>query len=86
MKHQYHERLKTFIQKEITETATELALTNEEVSVLLGVSSRNYSNIKSGKYSCSAETLSSFIVNMCTDKNKFLERLTEAVKEAENDL
>ena len=86
MTHRYHEKLKAFIRKELTRSAAELDLTNEEVSVKLGITSRNYSNIKSGKYSCSAETLSSYLVNMCTDKDRFMERLIVAVRSAEDEL
>ena len=80
MKHQNHEVMHQFIRKEILDTASQLNLTNEEVSERLGITSRNYSNIKAGKYSCSMETMSSYIVNLCTDKTGFLERLEKSRK------
>lgn len=86
MKHQYHDKLKVFIRKEILRSVSELNLTNEKASEALCVTSRNFSNIKSGKYSCSAETLCVYIVKMCNDRNSFIERLAEIIEEAENEL
>lgn len=86
MKHQYYEKLKTFLQKEITESASKHKFTNEQASETLRVSSRNYSNIKAGKSSCSTETLCVFIVKMCVDRNAFIERLIAIIEEAENEL
>ena len=86
MKHQYYEKLKTFLQKEITTSAVEHQYTNEKASEELKISTRNYSNIKSGKYSCSTETLCMFIVKMCVNRNAFIERLIAIIEEAENEL
>ena len=52
----------------------------------LRISSRIYSNIKSGKNSCSLETFIAYIVNMCNDPIALLDRLSEVVKEAEEKL
>lgn len=86
MKHQNHEIMSEFIRKEILDSASRLNLTNEEISEKLGISTRNYSYFKSGKYGCSMETMSSYIVNICTDKIEFLNRLEQAVKDAESKL
>lgn len=86
MKHQHHETISKFIRKEILEEASKQRLTNEAVADKLGITSRNYSNFKSGKYGCSAETMCSYIVNICQDKNEFLNRLEQAVKDAESKL
>lgn len=86
MKHQNHEVMSEFIRKEILETVSHLKMTNEEASEKLGITSRNYSYFKSGKYGCSMETMSAFIVNICPDRDAFLDRLEKAVKEAESKL
>ncbi len=86
MKHQYYEKIKMFLQEEITKSVTEHKFTNEKASEKLRISTRNYSNIKSGKYSCSTETLCMFIVKMCVDRNAFIERLIAIIEEAENEL
>lgn len=86
MKHQNHETISKFIRKEILEEASKQHLTNEAVAEKLGITSRNYSNFKSGKYGCSAETMCSYIVNICSNRDKFLDRLEQAVKDAESKL
>ena len=86
MKHQNHYTMSEFIRKEILESVSNLKLTNEEASEKLGITSRNYSYFKAGKYGCSMETMSSYIVNICPDKHEFLNRLEIAVKEAESKL
>ena len=86
MKHLYYETISKFIRKEITGTASKEKLTNEQAADFLRISSRNYSNIKSGKNSCSLETFIAYIVNMCNDPISLLDRLSEVVKEAEEKL
>ena len=83
MTHQYHGVVCDFIRKEVLETVEILNLTNEEVSEKLGISCRNYSYFKSGKYGFSAETLSAYIVNLCIDKTGFLNRLEDVIRQAE---
>ena len=86
MKHQYHEVMSEFIRKEILETVSILNLSNEVASEKLGITSRNYSYFKAGKYSCSISTMGAYLANMCPDKAEFLERLEKAIKEAESKL
>jgi len=86
MKHLYYKVIKEFSRKEITKTALMLKLTNEQTAELLKISSRNYSNIKSGKNGCSLETFIAYIVNLCNDPIDLLDRLSEVVKEAEEKL
>lgn len=83
MTHQYHEITGDFIRKEILDTALRLNLTNEEMAEKLGVSPRNYSYFKSGKYGCSSGTLIAYMLNLCTDTNEFLNRLKIIISESE---
>ena len=84
MKHKYHTAVKEAIRKDMTKTVKKEKLTIEEVSEILGISSRNYSNIKSGKYGCSVETFIAYIIKLRKDNSDLFDQLSDILNDVDN--
>ena len=86
MKHMYQPNIKPFLQEQIMKAAEEQGLSKEKASELLGIDSRSYAYLKSGRNMCSATTLLMFITKMCPDPMAFVESARKVVTEAEESL
>ena len=86
MKHMYQPNIKPFLQEQIMKAAEEQGLSKEKASEILGIDSRSYAYLKSGKNMCSATTLLLFLTRMCTDTNAFISAAKKVVAEAEESI
>lgn len=75
MKSENHIIIKEFLINEITTTAKEKNLTDEQIAELLDISVRAYYYIKSGKNNCSTVTLLQYLIRVCPDVDNFLNRI-----------
>lgn len=75
MRKKYQQILKKFFRSKLLLKRGELNLTQEQISEKLQISLRNYSNLESGKSSCSTLTLILFLIFYCPDVNGFISEL-----------
>ena len=80
MKHTSQDIIKEFLHKEITDTAKELHLTNEQMSELLDISTRSYGYIKSGRNSCSSVALLYYLVKVCPNTSEFIRKVKHIIQ------
>lgn len=79
MRNHYEEILKRFFCKRLLDARTiELHITQDEMAQKLAMAPRSYADLEHGINSCSAVTLSLFLVFICLDSQKFLEELRYA--------
>lgn len=84
MKHKYHYALKEAIRKDLTVTVKNQDLTIEDAAEILGISARNFSNIKSGKFGCSVETFIAYIIKLRKDNSDLFDNLSRILYDIDN--
>ena len=83
MKHMYKDNIKPFLREQIIKAAETQNLSKEKAAEILGIDSRSYAYLKSGKNMCSASTLIVYLAKMCPDPVAFIEAAKEVVAIAE---
>ena len=84
MKHKYHNALKEAIRNDLTDTVKNNNLTIEKAAEILGISSRNFSNIKSGRFGCSVETFIAYIIKIRKDNSDLFDELSRILYDIDN--
>lgn len=85
MRKHYNDILRKIFCDNLVRTRVKNGLTQAKMAELLIMDDRSYIELDHGKNSCSALTLSLFLIYCCTDVNSFLKELRAAYeKEAEN--
>lgn len=79
MKSENHIIIKEFLINEITTTAKEKNLTDEQIAELLDISVRAYYYIKSGKNTCSTITLLQYLVKVCPNVENFIDKVKNLI-------
>ena len=85
MRKYYSDILKTQFYRHLIETRAMLGLTQEQMAETLVMDVRSFMYLDHGKHSCSALTLSLYLIYFCPDVNAFLQDL-KAEFEKEGDI
>ena len=75
MRKHYSKVLKSFFYDKVTHARYDLGISQEEMACRLAMACRTYVDLDHGKSSCSAVTLSLFLIYVCTDPVRFLDEL-----------
>ena len=84
MRKHYSDILKTQFYHRIIETRATLGLTQEQMAEALAMSARSYMYLDHGKHSCSALTLSLYLIYYCPDVDAFLQELKTAFEKGDD--
>ena len=79
MNNQIREIIKQYTRSEMLKTRSQLKITQVEMASRLNISSREYTNIESGKVCCSTITMLVYLNEICSDSEKFLDGLKAAL-------
>lgn len=71
--HMDKDQLRIFLAADFLRTRKALGLTQEEISELLGINPRSYTELEHGRNLCSARTLLPYLLRCRTDLDMFLE-------------
>ena len=86
MRKHYSTILKTFFYRNLIQTRLAQNMTQEQMAEALIMDVRSYINLDHGKSSCSALTLSLYLIYYCSDVDSFLQELKEAFENATNEI
>lgn len=78
MRNQYRNVLKKFFYEEVSRTRYDLGISQEKMAEKLALAARTYIDLDHGKTCCSEVTLALFLIYVCPDPQKFLEKLRRA--------
>ncbi len=81
MRGSLNDTLRIRFRRRLVAARTDMEITQSDMSQMLAMSLRSYSDLESGKSGCSATTLVLFLVRICPDPMAFLEELREAMCE-----
>lgn len=84
MRNLYSQILKNIFYTNIITTRAKLGLTQEQMAEKLVMSARSFMEIDHGKHSCSALTLSLYLIYFCDDVPKFLDTLKAEFEKEDN--
>lgn len=86
MRKHYSTILKTFFYRNLIQTRLAQNMTQEQMAEALIMDVRSYINLDHGKSSCSALTLSLYLIYYCQDVELFLKELKEAFENESNEI
>lgn len=81
---EYHRNLKELVKHQLKKTRMELNLTQEQMAKRLDMDPSSYSNIETGKFSCSMYTFARYLIYCCPNRDEFLDSVREALESEEN--
>ena len=84
MRKYYIKILKDYFYQNIIQTRSELKLTQEQMAETLAMDVRSFSKLNHGTNSCSALTLSLYLIYYCEDVPKFLSELKAEFESEDN--
>lgn len=70
------EKVKHFMMLEFRNVRIDLNVSQEQMSEILDISVRSYSDLEKGKYMCSSVTLINYMIKCVDDYSSFMEKLS----------
>ena len=85
MKTQLRKAVARYMRAELLKTRNQLELSQEAMGAKLGISTRAYRNLESGRSCCSMMTLLMYCLECCPNRRDFMKGLEETVNSVKLD-
>ena len=80
----FHQKMKHYIRCRILTARQTMDISQDNMSSILGMSTRAYTKLESGKNCCSLVTFILFLRFCCPDRNAFMAELFDLIDELTN--